>query len=439
MSVKKIFTVLIVASAFLLLMTNVFGEPTLSFWCNPFVGGSSNDMTIVVPFFNKTVAASLTDFHVSTYFGPAQSYTTLLQNFIMKAKTGQPDVVEGLIEQLQTYTRMGLIANLTDLFNSWQEKDQFFPNTIEACTINGQLMGIPYNMNARGLIYRKDIFDKYHLAVPTTWSEYIKTASEITKLTGGKIYGTAFTSAQDDVRALQEFVSWYFQVSKRAPMFTINNGTVTLNATPGEFEKVLDLYYDLTYSDPQYPPTNPQAKGMNYTALDLGYVSGKYAMIPDGPWMLAYSGQSAEASEILYHDTAVAPLPIPKDGVRASYLEVKPIMINKYSNHNIQLDWDLVKFIVSKDMMTVWASNEGFLPTRKDVLNTPEFDNWWIKMWKPLLPDGVALSPINWDPVTTDITNAIDEVIYGTSKPHNAAIKLWNELTSLASSGVLGK
>ena len=40
-----------------------------------------------------------------------------------------------------------------------------------------------------GLLYRKDIFDKYHLAVPTTWAQYAQEAATLHRA-NPKIYMT---------------------------------------------------------------------------------------------------------------------------------------------------------------------------------------------------------------------------------------------------------
>jgi ABC-type glycerol-3-phosphate transport system substrate-binding protein len=109
--------------------------------------------------------------------------------------------------------------DLTALFNAWADKDQFVPSTVKPLTVDGKVYGLPYNTNARVLLYRKDLFKEYGLEVPKTWADYLKVASAITEKSGKKVYGSYLCTKVLDPRAYQEFISWYFQVSKKEPVF----------------------------------------------------------------------------------------------------------------------------------------------------------------------------------------------------------------------------
>jgi len=160
-------------------------------------------------------------------------------------------------------------------------------------------------------------------------------------------------------------------------------------------------------------------------------------MVPMGPWIWGHITDNALAKTILEDDSAVTSLPIPTGGVQAAYLEVKPIMMNKYTK-DPSAAWDLIKFITSERAMAGWDSAEGTLPPRTDAMNDPAFNNWWAKSWEALLPEGVGLAPVNWNPPEYSILTAMDTVIYGVSTPQEAATWLYNKLNELASSGVLG-
>ena len=99
-------------------------------------------------------------------------------------------------------------------------------STLAPLRINGILYGIPYNTNARGMVYRTDIFEENGLEVPTTWGDFVETARKITELTGGETHGAFVCSLIGDPRAAQEFMSWYFQVSGGKNMFTVVDGEV---------------------------------------------------------------------------------------------------------------------------------------------------------------------------------------------------------------------
>ncbi len=436
---KKNIVTLLVVTALTIFGISSFAT-VLTFWNAPFNTGEVTQQ--YVNWWKANVTSALPEgYTVSDYFGPG-SYTPMLNNFILQAKTGKPDVIEGLIENLTVYTRMDLLSSLNNWFDNWSQKNEFVKSTIDAVTINGKMYAIPYNTNVRVLLYRKDIFKKYGLSVPKTWSELVTTAASITKLTDGKVYGFNFSSAVNDPRAFQEFMSWYFQVSNKDPMFKNENGTWVVTATKSNLEKVLKLYRDLIYANKNYPAVNPQDRGDNYTQEDLGYVSGQYAMVANGPWLWGRLNDNELSHTILASDTGIAALPIPAGGVHASYLEVKPIMISRFSKHQTAA-WDLLKFIVSKDAMARWAEQSGFLPARKDSFEIyKEYADqhgfgWWVEGFEKQMPYGVGLAPINWAPVQKDITTAMNMAIYDISTPNEAADWLYSKLNELSKQGVL--
>src|SRR4051812_513789 len=52
---------------------------------------------------------------------------------------------------------------------------------VEAETVNGALLALPYFADAGALYYRKDLLAKYHLPVPATWAELETTAATVMK------------------------------------------------------------------------------------------------------------------------------------------------------------------------------------------------------------------------------------------------------------------
>ena len=87
------------------------------------------------------------------------------------------DAVEGKRVELNKAASIirsgGVVAFPTESFyglgvNAWDEKDMFVPSTLKALTVDGKLYGLPYNTNARVLLYRKDLLEEFGLAVPKT-------------------------------------------------------------------------------------------------------------------------------------------------------------------------------------------------------------------------------------------------------------------------------
>lgn len=70
------------------------------------------------------------------------------------------------------YAENGLSYDLTDYAknNDWDNK--FSSGVLNLCQLGGQLSGYPTSYNVLDVFYRKDIFDKYGIEVPTTFEEF---------------------------------------------------------------------------------------------------------------------------------------------------------------------------------------------------------------------------------------------------------------------------
>jgi len=92
------------------------------------------------------------------------------------------------------YAENNLVYDLTNYArtNGWDRI--FSPGALQLCTLYGKLAGYPTSYNVLGIYYRKDIFAKYNLKVPTTFDEFeavcttLKQNGIIPMSTGG-LYG----------------------------------------------------------------------------------------------------------------------------------------------------------------------------------------------------------------------------------------------------------
>lgn len=404
----------------------------ITFWCTPFVSGE--DPVSFVKQFGQQQAKDLKGVTFSSDYGPGD-YGVQQRKFLLQAKTGSPDTLEGLLENMVAYIKAGVIAPITSRFDAWSDHGQFLDATVKGLTFNGQLWGVPYNTNARVLLYRKSILKKHGLKVPTTWDELLTAGSTISAKEPG-MSGFMCCTNRSSVRGPQEWISWFFQLNHH--MFKQNPSTKkwTLSATPAQFAQVFELYYNLFYGS-KTPAASTSNLGIDYGVLDDGYATGKWAMAPEGPWMYGQTSKGKTQANIIEHDTGIAPLPVAKGGSHGTYLEIKPILLNKYSK-NPDATWTGIKYLTSTKIMSEWASSSGFIPPRKDVQQEPLFrNNFWQKGFGDLLSTGVYLDPLNWAPVFDAIFASLQTVVYKKSTPMQAANALHGKLSQLASQGML--
>ena len=74
-------------------------------------------------------------------------------------------------EWVPDFVKMGILENLTDQMKSWSDFDKFPTSTWQVATIDGQIYGVPITASTRVLLYRSDLFDKYGISVPDTWTD----------------------------------------------------------------------------------------------------------------------------------------------------------------------------------------------------------------------------------------------------------------------------
>jgi multiple sugar transport system substrate-binding protein len=412
----------------------------ITVWASPFVYATSPEAPTMDPYIQAGVAKGVPDVQLSTDYGPGP-YAAMESKYLIQAKTGTPDIIEGLLENVVAYLRAGDITPINTQFKAWSDYSEFVPSAVSGVSYNGQILGIPYNTNARGMLYRKSILKKLGIKPPTTWDELINAGEYISKTLSGTtgMAGVMFCTSLTDPRGAQEFLGLFFQTNKH--LFKVDPATKkwVVNTTPAQLGKVLQFYYDLYFGSKSNPAVGNQAgaAGISSYVQDPGYCTGLWAMVPMGPWIIGRQVQGALQKQILTEDTAVITMPVAPGGHPASYLEIKPWMLNKYSK-NPDAAWQVMEYLGSAPTITKWVTVEGFTPPRKDVLNSPVVQsNWWAKSFAELLPQGVALDPLNWAPVYTAILTQMQAVVFGTSKPMQAATALYNQLTQFSAQGIL--
>ncbi|WOC16839.1 ABC transporter substrate-binding protein [Pseudochrobactrum sp. MP213Fo] len=109
-----------------------------------------------------------------------EAYKTAIRNFL---SAESPDLATWFAgNRMLPYVNSGLFAPIDDV---WAENDM--GNTLKASessvTFDGHQWAIPYTYYQWGVYYRKDIFEKLGIAVPTNWEEF-KAAGEKLKENG---------------------------------------------------------------------------------------------------------------------------------------------------------------------------------------------------------------------------------------------------------------
>lgn len=97
----------------------------------------------------------------------------------MATADDMPDIVTGYNTTLMTLVDMEKARPLTDLYDD-DYISTFVPIGIETFTVDGVPYGHPFFIISQGVVYRKDLFEKDGVEVPTTWEELVAAAKKLT-------------------------------------------------------------------------------------------------------------------------------------------------------------------------------------------------------------------------------------------------------------------
>ncbi|MFF3851067.1 ABC transporter substrate-binding protein [Streptomyces sp. NPDC002328] len=99
----------------------------------------------------------------------------------LKAGSGAPDMVQVEYQAIPTFT---ITDSLLDLrpYGASALKEKFVDWTWQQVSgSKGEVWAIPQDTGPLGMLYRKDIFDKHGIKVPTTWDEFAAAARKLHK------------------------------------------------------------------------------------------------------------------------------------------------------------------------------------------------------------------------------------------------------------------
>lgn len=118
----------------------------------------------------------------------------------IEAGSGAPDVIMLESEVLPSFTIRNALVDLSQ-YGANDVKANYTDGAWKDVSSGDAVYAIPVDGGPMGMLYRKDIFDKYGVAVPTTWEEFATAAQQLKDAgydgvitdfpTNGRAYNTA--------------------------------------------------------------------------------------------------------------------------------------------------------------------------------------------------------------------------------------------------------
>ena len=237
-----------------------------------------------------------------------------------------------------------------------------FPGIVEANTVDGNLIGMPWFTDAGLLYYRTDLLEKYSVEAPATWAD-LETAAQTIK-DGENADNPDFTGFVWQGKAYEGLtcngLEWLVSQGGGTIIDTDRNVTVNNDKAIAAMDRAAKWVNGIS---PEGVTTYTEPETLNI------FVAGNAAFARNWPYMYAAS----QENEAVKGKVGISPLPKGDDpeDKSAATLGGWQMMVSKYSeNQDAAIEW--VKYITSPELQKSYAIERSHLPTIPAVYDDPD-------------------------------------------------------------------
>lgn len=353
------------------------------------------------------------------------TYDMLYEKVIASAAGDNlPDVVWGLPEYVGEFHKMGILANLSDAWDEWEDEDLVSDAVQMSMTVKGEVVGFPYETTARAFLVHDDLFVQAGVEAPVTWEDVIEIGTAVEDATGSSAFGIAGTG----VRAPQELLVYLAQkgltIAEEQEGGGYRNTWNDDDAQLARAAEVFQFYVDAFESG----AVNPNSATYGWEQTDENFATGITASYVTGNWLAEREETNPEAMA----DVSVHPVPYPSNGEPATYIEAKPMFVMG-SSDNLQGATELARAFASEEWQQAAFAD-------RSAISTVSTDSKWSQDFNPLLEAGVTYPPVALGGVTQAMIDSLAMVLQEGTSAEEAATWLSEEINvSLENSGDLSE
>lgn len=364
----------------------------LSFW-HYFIGSEGVIFEQYVDTFNKLNEGKI---YINAEFVPREE---LMKQYTIGAVSGElPDM--GMVDNPDhaSYASMGILQDITDLYNSWDEAN-FLKGPLNSCMYDGKLYGIPQASNCLALYYDRDILEEYNLEIPKTWSELENASKILTDHSIGR-YGFAISAIGNEEGTFQ-FIP-----------FLESSGKFDELDSKGSIESLefLTRMVNKGYM-------SKEIINWNQADAEKQFAAGSAAMMVNGPWNIA--SVNADAPD---KNWGVALVPRADDGVNASSLGGENFVICKGADR--EACWEFLSWFGGKDISQQYNYDIKKFSPRADVDGSVVYAaDPQMALFASVMPTAKPRGPHpRWPEISAAIYTAEQESLTGQKTPKQAMI-----------------
>ena len=299
--------------------------------------------------------------------------------------------------------------NVLDAVPSSIGADQFYQGAIDAGSVNGKLVGVPWYVDTRVLYYRTDLAQNAGMAeAPQTWDDLNKLAAAYHA--GGAKYGIALSSNN-----WQEYAPFLYSAGGDI----MQSGKFTLDSP--EAVKALNEYVTF-FKQNLTPQTQPQGFDVTQT-----FVAGDTPMFFSGPWHKSLIDKAAPQLEGKW-----ATARVPKDKSSTSFVGGAELAVFKNSP-NRDAGWKFVQYMLQPATQVAWFKAINDLPAVKAAWTDPSISSdASLKVFGDQLNDAKAPPPLaQWEEISKSMNTWVEKAALAQVSPEDAAKGMQQAATAL--------
>ena len=371
------------------------------------------------------------------------SWGDYTQKLLSAVQAGNPPDVGGGDSGIPfTMDAQGQTLYIDDLYKQWQKDGTFkdmVPWAYKKWEYRGHDLGITWQFDQRAIFYRKDLFRKAGVKVPTTWQELLAAAKKLNNPKAG-IIGIAVPGKQGSYDTDQFYMTLVLQAGggiadpKGNPTF---NTPQQLKAL--EFEKQL-----VSCCAARGTPAWTMAE------TEKALAQGKAAMAFGGGWFIndlkttaGAKGTAATTARMVLQNLGVLPVLIGPGGPKAQHCVsfANPWMIYKQTKHPTEAKIFLKWMMQKNNLRKLYEAEPGDKwPVYRSLQDDPAYQanpltatlakqvvKYGIDYWYPNNEAAVGIASLG-----TSIADIIvNPVITGSRTPQQALKDAQSKLTAL--------
>jgi multiple sugar transport system substrate-binding protein len=307
------------------------------------------------------------------------SWGDYTQKLLSAVQAGSPPDVGGGDAGIPfTMDAQGQTLPIDDLYKQWQRDGTFkdmVPWAYQKWEYRGHDVGITWQFDQRAILYRKDLFRKAGIAVPTTWQQLLAAARKLNNPKAG-IIGIAVPGKQGSYDTDQFYMTLVLQAGGG---LADPKGNPTFN-TPQQL-KALEFEKELVKCC--------AARGTPaWTMADTekAFDQGKAAMAFGGGWFISdittnnssSIGTTAKNARFILQNMGVLPVLIGPGGTKAQHCVsfANPWMIYKQTKHPTEAKIFLKWMMERNNLRKLYESEPGRKwPVYKSLQNDPAYQS----------------------------------------------------------------